>query len=622
MSSDKAMKWTDEQVVIAECRDQVLVVEAGAGCAKTSTLELYAERNSSERMLYLAFNRSVKEEGEKRFPKNVQCKTTHGVAYSQFGVQFSKGSKLGTPRPTEVQRFFQGITVSGAGLLLGTVSSFCNSAAPFIDEEHALSAMSGRDSYTVGQVVDGARALWDMMQDMGNSAAKMPHDGYLKLFQLSKPRLSYGVILLDEAQDANPVTLDIIGQQGRSKRVYVGDSHQAIYGFRGAVDALSSFDEATRMRLTGSFRFGSGIAGLSSAILLDWGRSEFPLQGLGQYETVFSVDRSKTHAFICRRNATIFDSAIMAARSRRPYGFVGGIEGYRFDMILDVYHLMSGEISSIRDGYIRSFGRFDEIVRYAEEMDDGELKAVIKVIQEYGSEIPSLIDMVKSNAVHFGAVSTVHASILNSGMIFFSTVHKAKGLEWMDIVLGDDFVKLELKPQKEGPPKYPDKEEINILYVAMTRAKRGLDLPVQVKDWLNETGQWHLTHSKPQERTEAAPMAAQEIVAHPSAERPVGRFQESQEAKGRREAAGWSKEVKIIETRPLREVSHEARMARVEEAANVLFSTLSEVETEFREHLVQHADKLASTADLMAEWFESKASEYRKISKSEKEAQP
>lgn len=595
-------RWTDEQLAIAGCRDKIIVVEAGAGCAKTSSLDLYARSHPGDEMLYLAFNKSVQEEAKKRFPRNVRCQTTHGAAYGRFGIQYTKSGKLGNPRATEVQRVFSGMTAVAAGIVLATVSSFCNSAAPEINEEHALEALNGRDDYPINHVVDAARALWSMMEDTGNVGVKMPHDGYLKLFQLSKPRLNQRVILLDEAQDANPVTLDIIAQQTHARRVYVGDSHQAIYGFRGAVDALSSFEDATRFRLTGSFRFGQGLAGLATALLHEWGGADFPLIGLGKHQTVFSVDHDRTHAFLCRTNGGIFERAVFTARSGRPYGFVGGIEGYRFDQILDVYYLMSRELHLIRDNYIRSFETYDEIVRYAEEMDDGELKSVVKVVKEYGSEVPSLIDLVKRNATAFGALETVSPSLISSGMVFFSTVHKAKGLEWLDVILGDDFVRLEMQPQKLGPPKGPSKEEVNILYVAMTRAKRGLQLPEQVRGWLSETDQWHLARSasrteEPFETEASGTSAVSEVNHTPQAD--VG------------SSRGVRKSVKIVQTRPLKEVAAEARIDRVNEAANVMFSTLSEMETTLRDHIDDHLDTLGGIAGPMADWFESKAKAYR-----------
>lgn len=43
------------------------------------------------------------------------------------------------------------------------------------------------------------------MKDLKDDRVKMTHDGYLKLFQLSKPTLGlYDIILVDEAQDLTP----------------------------------------------------------------------------------------------------------------------------------------------------------------------------------------------------------------------------------------------------------------------------------------------------------------------------------------------------------------------------------------------------------------------------------
>jgi hypothetical protein len=47
-------------------------------------------------------------------------------------------------------------------------------------------------------------------------------------------------------------------------------------------------------------------------------------------------------------------------------------------------------------------------------MDDGELKSVVKVVKEYGSEVPSLVDLVKRNATAFGAIET-RFSLLDFG---------------------------------------------------------------------------------------------------------------------------------------------------------------------------------------------------------------
>ncbi len=87
----------------------------------------------------------------------------------------------------------------------------------------------------------------------------MPHDGYLKSWQLRKPNLQYkhfahDVLMIDEGQDMNPAMLDIFMSQNTTK-IIVGDPNQQIYTFRGAVNALESVEATHTYRLTQSFRY-------------------------------------------------------------------------------------------------------------------------------------------------------------------------------------------------------------------------------------------------------------------------------------------------------------------------------------------------------------------------------
>jgi hypothetical protein len=60
-----------------------LRIDAYAGTGKTTTLQLLAD-SSSQRGLYLAFNRSIAEEARKRFPRRVTCATSHSIAFEGF----------------------------------------------------------------------------------------------------------------------------------------------------------------------------------------------------------------------------------------------------------------------------------------------------------------------------------------------------------------------------------------------------------------------------------------------------------------------------------------------------------------------------------------------------------
>lgn len=71
------MEPTEEQRRIVASQARGLVVEAGAGAAKTTTLGLYAGARQRTRILYLAFNKSIQLEAAARMPANVTCRTMH-----------------------------------------------------------------------------------------------------------------------------------------------------------------------------------------------------------------------------------------------------------------------------------------------------------------------------------------------------------------------------------------------------------------------------------------------------------------------------------------------------------------------------------------------------------------
>ena len=85
---------------------------------------------------------------------------------------------------------------------------------------------------------------------------KIPHDGYLKVFQLENPNLHsihpHDVLMIDEGQDMNPPVLDIFNKQKYNK-IIVGDPNQQIYMFRGAVNALESINATHTYHLTQRF---------------------------------------------------------------------------------------------------------------------------------------------------------------------------------------------------------------------------------------------------------------------------------------------------------------------------------------------------------------------------------
>jgi len=81
---------TDEQTAALEAftRGGHLVIQAGAGTGKTSTLGLLATQLPQRCGRYLAFNRSIAQDAATRFPPTVQCRTAHSLAYAALGYRY------------------------------------------------------------------------------------------------------------------------------------------------------------------------------------------------------------------------------------------------------------------------------------------------------------------------------------------------------------------------------------------------------------------------------------------------------------------------------------------------------------------------------------------------------
>jgi superfamily I DNA/RNA helicase len=367
-----------------------------------------------------------------------------------------------------------------AAAALDTLQRWFASDADQVRDDHVQAAFRER-CQDLNQVVDAARLVWARMLDPADLQIRMPHDGYLKLFSLDTPRIgAYDYVLVDEAQDITAATYAIVrAQPGR--QVYVGDPWQAIYGFRGAINALQTVRADATLHLTTSWRFGEGIASLANLLLSEFKHDPYPIVGRGRpRQTIFSVEREESFAYIGRTNASLLDAAVQHLDDARALVFVGGVASYRFDKLLDAYWLSRGLHSNVRDPYLRSFESFDALHELADASEDVELLSLVRAVSAYGNALPDLIDAIKRRAVDM----PLHDAE-RSNAICFATAHKAKGLEFRQVHLNDDFVEFFDQSGRERAATEIEPEEINLVYVALTRARARLRICRSLMDWLN-----------------------------------------------------------------------------------------------------------------------------------------
>lgn len=460
---------TDEQQGVVESAAPELVINAYAGTGKTTTLRAYAAARPQQRMLYLAFNKVTASEAAASFPPNVTCRTVHSLAYTAVGHRYRH--KLGPLRASDVMRLYQGVTAAMAELLVKTLERYMVSADESIEIDHVPSELALSDRQ---QFAGAARRLWNDMLDEGK-ATPLPHDGYLKLYQLGRPVLwrRHDVILLDEAQDTNPVTADIVLRQ-RCGKVLVGDRHQSIYGFRGSINAMAMMPRADAHYLTRSMRFGEPVAQAATLLLQKMKGETHAITGLGRMSaSPGRVDRTQPYAIISRSNASVFAQAVKAIDQSRVH-FVGGVQNYLLGKLTDVHQLWSGRRDLVQDAFYRDFDDFESLALHGRETGDKEILSLVSVVREYRAALPGLIDAVTSAA----------CAQAGDADILLMTAHRSKGLEFDQVLLDEDFhdlVDKHGKPNAGALDAQAFEQEINLLYVGMTRARHALELNRQCR---------------------------------------------------------------------------------------------------------------------------------------------
>jgi len=479
----------EQQAIIAtsgNCK-----INAVAGSGKTSTLLQYAAtRPGGARILYLAFNRTVREEAIRRFTtaglSQVRIETAHSLAYRHVVPQYGYQVRAKGYLTREIAELL-GLSVAGekhgayilANHIGKFVSLFCNSSAEKVTELDYTETV--RDEKARGfvrthyeQIVQGTRML---LGKMDKGQIECTHDFYLKKFQLLAPQLPFDYILFDEGQDASPAMLNVFLRQPAIK-VIVGDTHQQIYGWRHAVNALESVPFPA-LPLSASFRFGPAIARLATQVL-QW-KGHLGDQPLIDIKGKGSPSEDQSTATIARSNLGLLLAAIRYITDNRQVQriyFEGNINSYTYAddgaSLYDVWYLCNGDTGKVRDPLLRSLGGETELEEYIEKTEDAQLGTLLDIVREYGNEIFDLLRRLKT--LHIGDDRRHEAEMI------FSTVHRSKGMEYGTVHLASDFLSesrlerlLATKKEELATPRL--NEEINLLYVALTRARRLLYMP-------------------------------------------------------------------------------------------------------------------------------------------------
>ncbi|WP_206539669.1 3'-5' exonuclease [Nocardiopsis halophila] len=385
--------------------------------------------------------------------------------------------------------------------------------------------MEARDHRALRQRLEPLlRRAWEDMCDPEGTLFRFRHDTYVKIWQLSpEPRIRVGgqgrgYVLVDEAQDINPVAEDILRRQDHLQQIWVGDSAQAIHAWRGAIDALDRQGPDVTLSLTQSFRFGGAVAAEANKFLELLG-APLRVRGTPQLDTrVSDGPMEEPEAVLCRTNAGAFTEALAQLRAGRRVAIVGGTDDL-MRLVEAAEALQEGKRTTHPD--LALFGSWGQVMRCVAETpeDLGQLATFARLVDQQGTE------EVRRALEQMSAADP---------QVWISTAHKAKGLEFDRVRIGDDFpAPPGIDPEAdEGRRQTFDlKAEAQLAYVAVTRARAELDRGSLA--WIEEMQPAHTADAGGEQEQRAereqAPDAAQDAE-------PPGEQEAAQQAPTEQEA--------------------------------------------------------------------------------------
>lgn len=543
---------TQQQLDIKNCKLPFIAVKAYAGSGKTTVLFEYATANQNLNGIYLAFNKNIATEAAQKFPSNVTCKTIHSLAYANVGFKFESKISNKELRIKDIAQVIQNNDFSMCENILRIYKEFIASA--YLDFSSFLKPIKKKDISLINKTIQTnfknkdelfthvaeiysklkvaiinfkstnkiiskesdndydllfeivekikfntevkyAEILWKKSCDL-NDNFPITHDGYLKLYQLSQPIIldkknnkQYDFILYDEVQDSNECTLDIILKQNTTK-VFVGDPYQQIYQFRGAINAFDKIKDKTNaiLPLSKSWRFGNNIAHLASIFLACAYKENIQLEGISTNTKILvnppSTPYTSNTLYLYRTNAKIVADCIKDIRlnPKSTFYFIGNVESYMISQILDYYYLFSNQLDKIQDLSVKRYLSWIDFSADVEINKDVAGTAIIKVVEEFTHQLEVYVPKIKEHIVKYP----------NQANKIISTAHKAKGREFDNVIMADDFLDLNMLRNIEVNISATHNKiyhqnilsEINLIYVAVTRAKKILHIPKNMYTFL------------------------------------------------------------------------------------------------------------------------------------------
>lgn len=284
-------------------------------------------------------------------------------------------------------------------------------------------------------------------------------------------------VLVDEAQDTNATRREMAARMlsPRGRLLAVGDPHQAIFGFTGAdADSLELIRRqfrAVTMHLSVTFRCPKAVVRQAQEYVSHI-RSH-PNSPEGEVSTMSGPEMLRFvqpgDAILARNNQPLAEMCLRLIRSGVPAKIEGRDVGQSLISLITRLRPrgmvdLRNRLKKWRDAEVEKAVQADDEGRQ-ERIDDqyGTILVLISRAEDLRiSTVGGLTEMIRSMFDDVGE---------DPRLVVLSSVHRSKGLEWDRVFI---LNRRETMPSKRAVQDWQYGQEINLIYVALTRAKRTL----------------------------------------------------------------------------------------------------------------------------------------------------
>jgi hypothetical protein len=424
-------------------KNDILAIKSVAGSGKTTTLLELSKIHKKKKILYIAFNKSlieeIKEKLVKKEIKNLYPVTFDALSRMIFMNNMIKNNvyddenidndilniiDLKPQTLPYIMEWFVNKPYRIKNYYISNFRKFCNQTKYSCIKEYSIKVLGIEKNLLIN--------MWKKVLNYElitfDSIRKMVEINHMCKDYIDK---NYDMIFIDESQDFDNTMLKILLEDTTIPKIFVGDTKQAIYEWKGSINAFDKLPKSTlTLEFYSTFRIGNPACNeISSKFDSCWMISKSNNNTILEYNSI----PNKKYVYLFRSWKNLLKSA-QNIKNIWIYNYESQIE-----YIKKLHSRL--QISKLDE---------DELNEFSDDLP----KFLLKMSFE---ELDKLLNNIKINLVD--------KNICN---VEFYTIHSYKGLENDIIRIFNDI---------------DIKKEQNLYYVALTRGIKRIILDVAIPEY-------------------------------------------------------------------------------------------------------------------------------------------